>query len=377
MLRLVLCSLAMALASGSAVGAEPSSLQWSAGGFLKVHALLGDIGASRDLRSDQELFIPQIPVTARPAGDSRRHHLHARASRLWLRLQTETSPVGAIELFAEGDWFQAFDEYRPRLRHAYLRAGRLLVGQTWSTFVNPQALADIDAGTAVGNSVTRLQQLRWTLPLRDDLQLHMALEDPVNRLQFSGNSSITAIGRERPYDLALRLDSQRDWGSLSLAGVWRVLSVTSARLQAADRRTVTAYSLAGRIDIGTLDNLRFMLNAGSGLARHSTLGTFADAVVNDDGALEGSTGITTMVAWQHFWSRNWRSTFALSTARSNLPAAAAATLTRSTRSAHANLIWSPGSRWSLGAEYLYGWRELQQGADGELQRLQFTFRLNF
>lgn len=355
----------------------PETPAFSAGGFFKLHGQLGDHSASGDLRGDQELFIPQVPVAAGPDDADRRTHVHARASRLWLRLQRQGTTLGNLEAFVEADWFKDFDSYSPRLRHAYLRAGRLLVGQSWSTFINTQALADLDAGTAVGNSVTRLHLLRWSQPLRDGLQLHVALEDPVNRLHFSGSGSISVIERERPYDIALRLEALPDWGTLSFSGVWRELSVTSSRAQPADQRGATAFSLAGRIDTGQLDNLRLMFNYGEGLARHSTLGTFADAVVESDGSLDANTGYSALLAHQHYWTPQWRSTFAVSSARSELPAAAAGTLTRSTRSGHLNLIWAPNARWSLGAEYLYGWRATHAGSDGELQRLQLTWRLNF
>lgn len=373
----LLWTLGLLLAGASALAATaPDTPLFSAGGFLKVHGLLGDISAGRDLRGDQELFIPQLPVAARPDADDRRTHLHARASRLWLRLQHDGSRLGTLELFAEADWFKDFDGYRPRLRHAYLKAGRLLLGQSWSTFINTQALADIDAGTAVGNSVTRLHLLRWSQPVRDDLQLQVALEDPVNRLHFSGSNGISVIERERPYDIAVRLETLPDWGSLSVSGVWRELSITSDRALPADHRSAMAYSLAGRVDTGALDNLRFMLNYGDGLARHSTLGAFADAVVEADGSLDANTGYSALLAFQHYWAPQWRSTLAVSTARSDLPASVAGVLTRSTSSSHLNLIWAPNQRWSLGVEYLQAWRELKQGADGELQRLQLTFRLN-
>lgn len=376
---LALGLLAMSLqATAPALGAAaPDSPVLSTGGFFKLHGLLGEISPGRELRGDQELFIPQVPLAASPDDDDSRMHLHARASRLWLRLQQQGTALGELELFAEADWFKDFDSYSPRLRHAWVKAGRLLLGQSWSTFINTQALADIDAGTAVGNSVTRLHLLRWSQPLRDGLQLHAALEEPVNRLHFSGNSGISVIDRERPYDIALRLEALPDWGSVSLAGVWRELSVTSARAQPSDRDGVTAFSLAGRIDIGALDNLRFMFNYGKGLARHSTLGVFADAVIDDDGALDPNNGYSSLLAYQHYWTPQWRSTLAFSSARHELPDGAALSLTRDTRSAHANLVWTPNQRWSLGVEYLHGWRAVKDGRDGELQRVQLTWRLNF
>jgi len=354
-----------------------AAVDFSAGGFLKVHGLLGDIGAGRDLWGDQELYIPQIPLTTRPAGDSNRTHLHARASRLWLQARSNDSSLGPVEVLVEGDLFKVHHSYRPRLRHAFVMVGRLQVGQAWSTFVNTAALADLDAGTAVGNSVTRTHVLRWTQTLSNGFDLQVALESPLNRLHYAGESGFVRSSRGRPQDLALRLDMRPDWGSLSLGSVWREISVDDPLRNARDTRHGTAFSLAGRIDTQGLDNLRFMFNHGSGLARHATLGTYADAVVEPDGTLEPNTVSSALLAWQHFWTPQWRSTLAWSASITDLPPSAHPNLTRKASSAHLNLIWTPDLRHSVGVEYLYGRREVKDGRNGELQRLQLTWRMNF
>ncbi|MDD2864989.1 MAG: DcaP family trimeric outer membrane transporter [Methylococcales bacterium] len=47
------------------------------------------------------------------------------------------------------------------------------------------------------------------------------------------------------------------------------------------------------------------------------------------------------------------------------------------QSIHANLLWSPITQIILGMEYVYATREVFDGRDGDLQRVQFSARYNF
>lgn len=371
------------LLSGLMLASQPlksqpptGELELSAGGFLKVHGLVGDISSDEHLRGNQELWIPHIPVEPDNT-DSSRGTLQARNSRLWLRARGPDTPLGRMEILVEGDLMEDMTGYRPRLRHAYGMIGRLLAGQTWSTFTNTAALADVDSGTAVGNTVTRHNVLRWTQPLGERLDLLLALEEPLNRLHPAGQSGFITRSDRREEDIVLRLNAYPDRGNLSVSLLRREISVHSATASPGDNRHGGAISIAGRLETGGLDNLRFAVKYGNALARHSTLGAYPDAVIETDGSLSLNTVYSTLLAWQHYWAPDWRSTFALSHSRSRLPDSAAGTLTRSAVSAQANLVRSFGDQWSLGLEYLHGQRHLKDGRDGQIDRLQLTLRVNF
>jgi hypothetical protein len=47
------------------------------------------------------------------------------------------------------------------------------------------------------------------------------------------------------------------------------------------------------------------------------------------------------------------------------------------QSAHANLIWQVAKPLSLGGELIYGDREIENGDDGNLKRVQFTAKYAF
>ncbi len=44
---------------------------------------------------------------------------------------------------------------------------------------------------------------------------------------------------------------------------------------------------------------------------------------------------------------------------------------------HLNLMWSPVAKVRLGAEWLHAYRELENGTDGSLNRIQFSGRYLF
>lgn len=379
-LRLAAAAL-LGVASGAtlqstAAAADEAGL--TAGGFARLHVLAGDISADRDRPGDIRLHIPSIPVDGRPDSDSNRTSAHVQDSRLWMRAVTQTR-LGRVEALVEGDLAGAADKYDPRLRHAYLIVGRLLVGQTWSVFTNTSSLADIDAGYAVGNIITRRRQIRWEQPLDAATTFTAALEDPRNQLHLASSGRINSSGDDRRPDLVMRLGRAGAWGNVSLSMAVREIATIDPPLPGTgtDSRTGTAFSLAGRLATGVADNLRFAFSYGNALSRYLTSNTYADATITPEGTVDPSTTHSGLVAWQHFWSTELRSTFAVSYSRTDAHRSSSDNLTREARSGHANLIWTPTPRFSFGIEYLYGWRETIGGGDGDVNRLQFTSRLNF
>ena len=52
-------------------------------------------------------------------------------------------------------------------------------------------------------------------------------------------------------------------------------------------------------------------------------------------------------------------------------------VTRSVQSLRANIFYSPLPKVDVGAELMFGKRELESGADGDITRLQFTTKYSF
>jgi len=350
----------------------------SAGGFGRLSMLLGDISPDRDRPGDVRLHIPSIPVAGNSDLRSHGFNAHVKDSRLWFRAKGGETRFGRIEALVEGDMAGAADRYKPRMRHAYVSVGRLLVGQTWTNFTNTSSFAETDAGFAPGNIVDRRRQIRWDQPLSSATSLTVSLEEPVNRLHDADSGRSFRRSGDRNPDLVMRLGTRGNWGNVSVSLAAREIKEPSptADGSAPDSETATAFHVGGRLATGIADNLRFSFSYGDGLSRYLTTG-FIDATLTPEGELDVSTSQAGLIAWQHFWSTTLRSTFAASYARLDAHASASDALTRKARTGQTNLIWSPNSRYSVGVEYLFGWRETIGGDDGDINRLQLTARINF
>jgi hypothetical protein len=146
---------------------------------------------------DDKFVTALIPIEgSEEAGKGPRSTLSARPSRFNFDFRSPTE-VGDMRAFIEGDFAGSGNVLR--LRHAYGQWWRLLVGQTWSTFADPEAEPDgIDFEGLNAISLFRQTQIRWTQSLRQTLGLAIAIENP-------GPDITGAAGVSRVPDLIARL----------------------------------------------------------------------------------------------------------------------------------------------------------------------------
>jgi hypothetical protein len=173
----------------------------------------------------------------------------------------------------------------PRLRHAFIKYKNILVGQTWSTFMNTSAIGEAAdfGGPLVATAFIRQTQVRYT-----NGGLQLSLENPETRGGTTGDDSLP--------DLIAKYTFKGDWGNVSVSGLVRELN------NAGDEETTVGYGIAGRIKTVGKDDLRFQLHGGE-TGRYVGV-----AAANDifNGEVEESTSIT--VAYRHFWTDDVRST---------------------------------------------------------------------
>lgn len=355
------------------------------GGYIKTDAIFNSVSAGRDKLGDQMAVYSQIPLGNSP-GEHSQTTFHAKESRLWLRSFTPSS-WGDINTYLEMDFYgdAATYSYTPRLRHAYGSIGNFLVGQTWTTFINSHTIPDLlnfggSAGTLNG---IRQPQLRWTQPFNladTPMEFQLALETPrsvIRDTPAADASVFSSPNSERYPDMIARLNFNPDWGNLSLATMARQIRNTDASSGRSQQAWGGAVNLAGKIDLFEQDNLRFMFSYGNALGRYATFNTFEDAAINPQGSLALVNTMMAMFSYQHFWSKNWRSTLAYGFANAEQPNFVGGNMTRQAQSAHANLLWSPVSQTTFGAEYIYLYRDSVDGRNGDLHRVQFSARYSF
>jgi len=346
------------------------------GGFVKLDAILSDYSKAPTRGIGEDFFIPaSIRTSGDPSDPSL--NLHAKESRFWLRSITPTVR-GDISTYFEFDFLASLqgnertvNAYSPRLRHAFISAGRWTVGQTWSSFGDTASVPDyLDDLGPVGVANARQPQIRYTLPTENGSWL-FALENPETTLTpFGGGPLIDADDSAFP-DVIVRRDWTGNWGRISVAGLLRELKIDMAGFD--DSAFGSAIALAGKFMIGDEDDIRWQINYGDGLGRYMGMNSFNVGTLDANGEINLTTQYGVLAAYRHVWNDNLYSSLGASFSDAdNDTAISGFDVPESYQSAHANLVWSPIQRMSLGAEYIWGRRKDESGNDGLLNRIQFS-----
>ena len=261
------------------------------------------------LGTEDRFITSSIPVGVPRAGQDARTVYSPTASRLSTELRMP-SQRGPMRLFIESDFAGAGRTMR--LRHAFLQTNRFVVGQTWSTFSDPEA-DPIGIDFEGLNAISRFRQpvFRWTPALSPNYQLALALENPAPDLTGAQgvNFSPDIVARlrfqpGRKRGLALYTDHiQASLVVRQLRG--EVSGQPEVKLATAGIGANVSGVLVTRWDAE--DRIKFAVNAGSGIGRYiadlsSEGGQDAvyDPVQVSLRALPVSSGY---FGYEHAWSR--------------------------------------------------------------------------
>jgi hypothetical protein len=332
------------------------------GGYVKV-----DMIHDFDPIDTQDLFdTTSIPVGAPPRTNTR---FHARQSRLnfdarWL------SELGPVRVFVEADFFGAETSRTTdtfRLRHAFAEVGRLIVGRTWTTLTDPEALPNtLDFEGAVSSISRRQAQVRWTQPIFvESLKWSVALED--SRIIIEPPSGITGSSRTPSPDLIARLRWSPEWGQFQIAGVARELGYQPTGGPVFTEEAL-GLNFTGAIFATEKDKVYYQILFGDGI------GSFRG--LPDAAPRPGETGLLGTFAWMMGWTHDWTDTLSSNFTYSenridNTPGQDADDL-RLNNYLAVNLIHRPAERMFIGVEYLYGVREDVSTEFGVANRIQVS-----
>ena len=356
--------------------------RFSYGGFIKLDAMYTDTdgGEIPDGSNGRLFYLPStIPVGAAAASEGADLDMHAQFSRLWFSADTEIDGhklKGYIEMDIFGGSLgneQSTNTYGLTIRHAYVSWDKWLAGQTWSNFQDTAALPDaVDfVGPTEGTIFVRQAQIRYT-----NGPWSVSVENPETTISpYLAGARISSDDNNLP-DVTARWMHKGDWGHFTIAGLVRQLKYETGSFSDSD--TAFALSLSGKWNLGPKDDIRYMFSAGSGLGRYLAFGLGSDAMQRPDGTLDALDGYGGFVAWRHALSPKLRTNFYYAMAQfDNNPAWTGLGVTESAHSFHANLIYSPVPKIDIGAELIWGEREIESGADGDLRRLHMHVKYNF
>ena len=283
------------------------------GGYIKLDARYVD-GNINSITNDYW-------VGAGTVGDISRTSFRATESRFNTKY-VHGDITGFIELDFHGGGGNEIvsNSASPRLRHAFIKYKNILVGQTWSTFVNTSALAEAAdfAGPLNAAAFIRQGQIRYTHG-----NFQVAVENPESD---KGDPS-----QDKIPDIIAKYTFKGDWGNVYVAGLVRQLNTATVNSVAAvpavtvidsvtgqpviispaisavtgiesDSETAFGYGIAGKINTFGKDDIRFQFHGGE-TGRYVGVVAARDLVGQE---VEETTSY--MVAYRHFWNDDIRST---------------------------------------------------------------------
>lgn len=359
-----------------------SGTTYKFGGYAKFDSMFSDYSdATPDGNSlmRQFYYAPQIPIGDGTGSSDMTSDFQARESRLNFRADTTTGSGDKITAFVEMDFFTHVDgnevvsnSYSPRMRHAFVKYNKWTLGQTWSTFQDVGALPEaLDfVGPAESTTFIRQAMIRYTSG-----NLEVAAENP--------QTFVAGGTRDRSTmpDLIGRYTFKLDGGSyVKVAGLVRSLKVqdTTGSGSQADE-TGFGVSASAKFVMDNGDDLRAMVTFGDGVGRYIGLGFVPDGYIDaTTGDIETAESLAWFVSYRHLWNSKWRSNIMYGTNSIDYnDDLQAASLNDTASSIHVNLIHNILPKLDVGAEFIWGEREVVSGTDGDFTRFMLSAKYAF
>ncbi len=354
------------------------------GGRLKVDAIYNadGVGGIRTSKSDLAFSPGSIPI-----GNTGRNSFDAnlRESRVWATL---TLPLAndALSTYIEFDFFDTKKDSlgrthianEPRMRHLYSSFKNITIGKTYTTFANLSAFPEInDANGPVGNLLIRHELIRYNIPTSWG-ETFLALEKGESSFTSAIGSSFQVNDDQLP-DIIGKIEFSETWGNISAAIMLREINANHRIISGVnDKKWGAAFSASGKIYFPKQDNLRFTISYGNVLGKYVSFNAFNDAAIDNTGKINLIEILSAHIAYQHWWTTTLRTSLVFGAGHANQDASIVPqTANKLFTSSHVNLLWSPIQKFTVGLEWLHGFRELENGNDGHLDRLQFSALYKF
>lgn len=370
------------------------------GGYAKLDLIYNDASDGR-LTGEESAFGTDfyLPFGIPVEGDGVSHqtvYAHAKESRIILETKTDIQK-NKLSSYLEMDFFSArtganelfTNSFAPRLRQYYFTFNDLLLGQAWSTFQNVDALPDtLDfVGPAESTIFVRQPQIRYTAGAWE-----FAIENPETNLyniggppaMVNGEIDVLRLGTRTQDatvpDGIVRYNFNTGLGSFAIAGLGRMLEVEAGNpnFPGVDATSFGyGISFSGIIPAIGEDEIQFAINGGDGIGRYMGFGP-ADGVITDNGDIEPIPQYGGYVGYTHLWNSQWRSVVVAGYRQIDNPVEFTGTnVEENAYSVHVNLLYSPLTPVTFGIEFLRAQRALESGADGNINRVQFSGKYMF
>jgi len=285
----------------------------------------------------------------------------------------------SVRFFIEFDMFGT-NATTPRLRHAYAQVANLLLGQSFSNFMDPDSGPDtLDFQGPNGQVSIRNPQIRYSIPLAEKTSLSFSIENASSDVSFT-TPQFNSLPNSPSPDGAIKLRHEFTGGHVQLS---TILRSPAAYLPDGRHQSVFGWgvNLTGAWKVIGQDTFVYQGAYGAGYERYvndtSGLGIDASPADAADPHLKAVPLTALYGGYQHYWTKQLRSSAVYGFAQlQNTDLEPGSTFHQSDYSA-ANIIWNPFGSLNVGTEFLYGWITKMDNSKANVPRFIFSAKYNF
>lgn len=344
------------------------------GGYVKATTSYDFAGIANDI----DFVTYDIPV---PKGDFNKSQIlmDASTSRLFFKLVGQNRVLKKFSAYIETDF--RGNNYSLRLRQAYLSFRGMIMGQTWSTFVDLAAIPPtIDFEGPTASVAARNVQFRYSIPFKDKWEFAIALENP----NYSATlNDYVQIAKQRCPDIPMYLQYKWKNGShLRFSGILRGMRYNN--LLNAEGRTAFGWGvqMSGIANMSSKFTLYYQGVYGKGISKYinDLGGNNLDLAISENGGelkpipvAGGVMGLQYNILDNLFASVNY-SYLRLFDDGDILYSPS---MYKQGQYLAANMFMTLDNDWQFGVEYLWGARKNQDDMKSYANRIQIMAQYNF
>lgn len=307
-------------------------------------------------------------VSEIPTDGSEGESMHFNVKETRLKLDVKNVEKG-LRAYLETDFYGTGGALR--IRHAYVEYKGLLVGQTWSNFMDENVIpATLDFEKPAAYAFARHGMIRYKFNINDLMYFAISAEES----KAAGQTPPEKGSFEDPLpDFTGRFRITGDWGHVQVSGF---LATIRYRFDAGGKKDVTLYggNLSGQFNLFKKDKVIYQAIYGPGLGRYRG-GLSVSLDKNDDLVALIDLGLT--IGVQHYWSEKFSSFVVLNYGLNENTAGQPGTAFKASTYFAGNLLYNVRKGTFIGIEYLRGTRQDYNDADGSANRLQLSVRHSF
>lgn len=371
---LLISSLAVFFGTYAQEEKKENNLTYSFGGFINLNAICDFNG----LVHYDDFTTSEIPVDPTPYDNTMRFHMTARQSRLNFNMNYHT-PIGMVTGKISADFYSGNqgDYSYFRLREAYIQYENLLLGQTNTTFGNPDVVpTTIDFEGPNSAPTLRNPMISYTNTINKKWSYGLALE--------MRGSDITSLDSSNiPFStvpsLVANINKEGHWGVITFSATMNLQRYFNSHDHS---KASLGYggALSAIFNTTKKDHISLFAVAGQGVANF-----ISDLSGNGyNGILEPNPDKLKLlnsyggfIGYTHSWSPKWSSNLIYSFVELQKTSELSNQAFYLSHYALGNIFYQPLDQLMFGIEYIWGNLYEQNDERGDANRLQFLAQFNF